>query len=214
MKSFNDIRTKVELAESPLKEAMGHISAIQGMIAKERGLEKKRDATKSKDSGWQKPDSKQTAKPENRAKKLARGAMKSFKQVREDLKLVGLDEASLGEAKVGPSHDQIMKAIGHTQSSAQGMAILQKKFKLTAAQARKHMDMFLKDDVQIDEISMTKMADYAPKAVKSRNDAKSATSSADSNRRASAKKILDKRKTGANNYNKKMWGYGKVAPTK
>ena len=40
-----------------------------------------------------------------------------------------------------------MKAIGNTQSSAQGMAILQKKFKLTAAQARKHMDMFLKDDV-------------------------------------------------------------------
>ena len=32
------------------------------------------------------------------------------------------------------------------------MAILQKKFKLTAAQARKHMDMFLKDDVQIDEM--------------------------------------------------------------
>ena len=205
MKSFNDIRTKVELAESPLKEAMGHISAIQGMIAKERGLEKKRDATKSKDSGWQKPNSKQTAKPENRAKKLARGAMKSFKQVREDL---------IGEAKVGPSHDEIMKAIGHTQSSAQGMAILQKKFKLTPQQARKHMDMFLKDDVQIDEISMTKMADYATKAVKSRNDAKSATSSADSNRRATAKKILDKRKTGADNYNKKMWGYGKVAPTK
>jgi thiamine biosynthesis protein ThiC len=124
------------------------------------------------------------------------------------------EEAQIGEAKVGPSHDEIMKAIGHTQSSAQGMAILQKKFKLTPQQARKHMDMFLKDDVQIDEISMTKMADYAPKAVKSRNDAKSATSSADSNRRATAKKILDKRKTGANNYNKKMWGYGKVAPTK
>jgi hypothetical protein len=59
---------------------------------------------------------------------------------------------SVDEAKVGPSHDEIMKAIGHTQSSAQGMAILQKKFKLTAAQARKHMDMFLKDDVQIDEM--------------------------------------------------------------
>ena len=58
---------------------------------------------------------------------------------------------SVDEAKVGPSHDEIMKAIGNTQSSAQGMAILQKKFKLTAAQARKHMDMFLKDDVQIDE---------------------------------------------------------------
>jgi hypothetical protein len=59
---------------------------------------------------------------------------------------------SVDEAKVGPSHDEIMKAIGNTQSSAQGMAILQKKFKLTAAQARKHMDMFLKDDVQIDEM--------------------------------------------------------------
>ena len=61
-------------------------------------------------------------------------------------------KAPVVEAKVGPSHDEIMKAIGNTQSSAQGMAILQKKFKLTATQARKHMDMFLKDDVQIDEM--------------------------------------------------------------
>jgi hypothetical protein len=111
MKSFNDIRTKVELAESPLKEAMGHIGAIQGMIAKERGLEKKRDATKSKDSGWQKPDSKQTAKPENRAKKLARGAMKSFKQVREDLKLVGLDEAKLSQQQRNRLDDLIFNVM-------------------------------------------------------------------------------------------------------
>jgi hypothetical protein len=66
----------------------------------------------------------------------------------------------------------------------------------------------------LDEISTGKMAAYAPKAVKSRNDANSATHSADSNRRADAKKTLVKRKAGADNYNKKMWGYAKVAPTK
>ena len=59
---------------------------------------------------------------------------------------------SMDEAKVGPSHDEIMKAIGHTKNSAQGIAILQKKFKLSPKEARKHMDMFLKDDVQIDEM--------------------------------------------------------------
>ena len=72
----------------------------------------------------------------------------------------------------------------------------------------------LPEDTQIDEISMTKMAAYAPKAVKSRNDAKAATHSADSNRVANAKKVIAKRKAGADNYNKKMWGYGNVAPTK
>jgi hypothetical protein len=70
------------------------------------------------------------------------------------------------------------------------------------------------EDTQIDEISMTKMAAYAPKAVKSRNDAKAATHSADSNRVANAKKVIAKRKAGADNYNKKMWGYANVAPTK
>ena len=70
------------------------------------------------------------------------------------------------------------------------------------------------EDTQIDEISTGKMAAYAPKAVKSRNDANSATHSADSNRRADAKKTLVKRKAGADNYNKKMWGYANVAPTK
>ena len=72
----------------------------------------------------------------------------------------------------------------------------------------------MKEDTQIDEISMTKMAAYAPKAVKSRNDAKAATHSADSNRVANAKKVIAKRKAGADNYNKKMWGYANVAPTK
>jgi hypothetical protein len=136
--------------EEPVDEAMGHIGAVQSMIAKERDLEKARDAKKrgvTNDSGWKKPADGQTTNPANRAKKLARSAMKSFKQVREDLKLVGLDEA-----KVGPSHDEIMKAIGHTKNSAQGIAILQKKFKLSPKEARKHMDMFLKDDVQIDEM--------------------------------------------------------------
>ena len=71
-----------------------------------------------------------------------------------------------------------------------------------------------KEEAQIDEISMTKMAAYAPKAVKSRNDAKAATHSADSNRVANAKKVIAKRKAGADNYNKKMWGYANVAPTK
>ena len=70
------------------------------------------------------------------------------------------------------------------------------------------------EDTQIDEISMTKMAAYAPKAVKSRNDAKAATHSADSNRVAKAGETIRKRKAGADNYNKKMWGYGNVAPTK
>jgi hypothetical protein len=60
---------------------------------------------------------------------------------------------------------------------------------------------------------MTKMAAYADKAVKSRNDAKAATHSADSNRVVNAKKVIAKRKAGADNYNKKMWGYGNVAPT-
>ena len=77
-----------------------------------------------------------------------------------------------------------------------------------------HQKSLRKEDTQIDEISMTKMAAYAPKAVKSRNDAKAATHSADSNRRADAEKTLVKRKAGADNYNKKMWGYGNVAPTK
>ena len=72
----------------------------------------------------------------------------------------------------------------------------------------------INESVKIDEISMGKMAAYAPKAVKSRNDAKAATHSADSNRVANAKKVIAKRKAGADNYNKKMWGYGNVAPTK
>ena len=71
-----------------------------------------------------------------------------------------------------------------------------------------------KEDTQIDEISMGKMAAYADKAVKSRNDAKAATYSADSNRRDKAQKTIVKRKAGADNYNKKMWGYSNVAPTK
>ena len=58
------------------------------------------------------------------------------------------------------------------------------------------------------------MAAYADKAVKSRNDAKAATYSADSNRRDKAQKTIVKRKAGADNYNKKMWGYSNVAPTK
>ena len=74
-------------------------------------------------------------------------------------------KAPVVEAKVGPSHDEIMKAIGNTQSSAQGMAILQKKFKLTATQARKHMDMFLKDDVQIDE--MIDITSHSPRRLAS-----------------------------------------------
>jgi hypothetical protein len=72
----------------------------------------------------------------------------------------------------------------------------------------------INESVKIDEISMGKMAAYAPKAVKSRNDAKAATHSADSNRVANAKKVIAKRKAGADNYNKKMWGYSNVAPTK
>jgi hypothetical protein len=40
----------------------------------------------------------------------------------------------------------------------------------------------INESVKIDEISMGKMAAYADKAVKSRNDAKAATHSADSNR--------------------------------
>jgi hypothetical protein len=44
----------------------------------------------------------------------------------------------------------------------------------------------MKEDTQIDEISMGKMAAYADKAVKSRNDAKARTYSADTNRVAKA----------------------------
>ena len=72
----------------------------------------------------------------------------------------------------------------------------------------------VKEEVELYEISTGKMSAYAPKAIKSRNDANSATHSADSNRRADAKKTLVKRKAGADNYNKKMWGYANVAPTK
>ena len=72
----------------------------------------------------------------------------------------------------------------------------------------------INESVKIDEISMGKMASYADKAVKSRNDAKAATYSADSNRRDKAQKTIVKRKAGADNYNKKMWGYSNVAPTK
>ena len=79
---------------------------------------------------------------------------------------------------------------------------------------RRIKDKKKKESVELDEISMGKMAAYAPNAVKSRNDAKAATHSADSNRRADAKKTLAKRKAGADNYNKKMWGYGNVAPSK
>ena len=72
----------------------------------------------------------------------------------------------------------------------------------------------INESVKIDEISMGKMAAYADKAIKSRNDAKAATHSADSNRRDKAQKTIVKRKAGADNYNKKMWGYSNVAPTK
>ena len=67
---------------------------------------------------------------------------------------------------------------------------------------------------ELDEISMGKMAAYADKAVKSRNDAKARTYSADTHRVAKAGETIRKRKAGADNYNKKMWGYGNVAPTK
>ena len=70
------------------------------------------------------------------------------------------------------------------------------------------------DKQQLDEISMTKMTAYASKAVKSKNDAMSATYSADSKRKDNAQKTIAKRKAGADNYNKKMWGYANVAPTK
>ena len=86
---------------------------------------------------------------------------------------------------------------------------VRKHFRLKA-QGKDEVD----ESTQVDEISTGKMAAYADKAVKSRNDAKAATHSADTHRVAKAGETIRKRKAGADNYNKKMWGYGNVAPTK
>jgi hypothetical protein len=138
-----------DIPKESVGEAMGHISAIQAMIAKEREEKKKREA-KKESAGLDekgpaiKQDNIKVIRTADKAHSAAMGRTPAGRKKPT--------KAPVVEAKVGPSHDEIMKAIGNTQSSAQGMAILQKKFKLTAAQARKHMDMFLKDDVQIDEM--------------------------------------------------------------
>jgi hypothetical protein len=103
--------------------------------------------------------------------------------------------------------EKFMKSFtGNTSSVKMKKYALQTKLNKLKAQ--------LAEEVELDEISMGKMAAYADKAVKSRNDAKAATYSADSNRRDKAQKTIVKRKAGADNYNKKMWGYSNVAPTK
>ena len=105
------------------------------------------------------------------------------------------------------------------KNKSTGVSSNQKIVKVDMVKGKKRYELangqyVYNESVELDEISMGKMAAYAPNAVKSRNDAKAATHSADSNRRADAKKTLAKRKAGADNYNKKMWGYGNVAPTK
>jgi hypothetical protein len=103
--------------------------------------------------------------------------------------------------------EKFMKSFsGNTSSVKMKKYALQTKLNKLKAQ--------LAEEVELDEISTGKMAAYADKAVKSRNDAKAATYSADSNRRDKAQKTIVKRKAGADNYNKKMWGYSNVAPTK
>jgi hypothetical protein len=173
-------KAKKAVKEGTLEEAMGHIGAIQDMIAKEREEKKKRDgakaikkedtqideismgkmaayadkAVKSRNDAKARTysaDTHRVAKAGETIRKRKAGADNYNKKMWGYANVAPTKE-SVDEAKVGPSHNEIMKAIGNTQSSAQGMAILQKKFKLTAAQARKHMDMFLKDDVQIDEM--------------------------------------------------------------
>ena len=128
------------------------------------------------------------------------------------------DSQMFMKAKKAVSEDALIDEKYDTPVKKKPVSMMSKAEKDKNDERRKSYKEFQKslrkEDTQIDEISMTKMAAYAPKAVKSRNDAKAATHSADSNRVANAKKVIAKRKAGADNYNKKMWGYANVAPTK
>jgi hypothetical protein len=150
------------------------------------------------------------------AEKMRKGGQHSmqFEQLGEDT----MDEAISGDQYYYVDPKGVVVAVGN-KDSMRKMNMKQAKDGNKGGSFSQNRKKYkvgdkINESVKIDEISMTKMADYAPKAVKSRNDAKAATHSADSNRVANAKKVIAKRKAGADNYNKKMWGYGNVAPTK
>ena len=134
------------------------------------------------------------------------------KKTNAELEYIGKDAHKAAQAMKGHNPSAEGKYLDQANDSATVRHF--RKTSGTPDWYKKKYGHSMKEEAQIDEISMTKMAAYAPKAVKSRNDAKAATHSADSNRVANAKKVIAKRKAGADNYNKKMWGYGNVAPTK
>ena len=143
-KSFGGLTKKVKLPEDTQIDeiSMTKMGAYAGKAVKSRDDAK--SATKSADSN-------RVVKAGETLRKRKAGA-DNYNKKMWGYGNVAPTKESMDEAKVGPSHDEIMKAIGHTKNSAQGIAILQKKFKLSPKEARKHMDMFLKDDVQIDEM--------------------------------------------------------------
>jgi hypothetical protein len=150
------------------------------------------------------------------AEKMRKGGQHSmqFEQLGEDT----MDEAISGDQYYYVDPKGVVVAVGN-KDSMRKMNMKQAKDGNKGGSFSQNRKKYkvgdkINESVKIDEISMTKMAAYAPKAVKSRNDAKAATHSADSNRVANAKKVIAKRKAGADNYNKKMWGYANVAPTK
>ena len=165
------------------------------------------------------PDQMKKALADDKAKAKPKGQV-TLKKAPWDMKKeeVQIDEAISGDQYYYVDPKGVVVAVGN-KDSMRKMNMKQAKDGNKGGSFSQNRKKYkvgdkINESVKIDEISMTKMAAYAPKAVKSRNDAKAATHSADSNRVANAKKVIAKRKAGADNYNKKMWGYGNVAPTK
>jgi hypothetical protein len=169
-------KAKKAVKEGTLEEAMGHIGAIQDMIAKEREEKKKRDGAKA-----------------IKKERVEEATMTAAQKAKFD---------ALYKQHLNGKQHKILKQT------------IQNPIKADSAYHSMIKTLAMKEDTQIDEISMGKMAAYADKAVKSRNDAKARTYSADTHRVAKAGETIRKRKAGADNYNKKMWGYANVAPTK
>jgi hypothetical protein len=157
------------------------------------------------------PDQMKKALADDKAKAKPKGQV-TLKKAPWDMKKEEVEsvEEAVDKVAIQKQIDQTEKFMksfsGNTSSVKMKKYALQTKLNKLKAQ--------LAEEVELDEISTGKMAAYADKAVKSRNDAKAATHSADSNRRDKAQKTIVKRKAGADNYNKKMWGYSNVAPTK
>ena len=160
------------------------------------------------------------------------GGYRQHKRAAKDARADGKKQAASSHERAAMSHEHAAKnlkdgkhevALHHSKDAARHAMLAVKHGGEKTGSHEVHKDHSKaytdftgrkNESVELDEISMGKMAAYADKAVKSRNDAKAATHSADSNRRDKAQKTIVKRKAGADNYNKKMWGYSNVAPTK